>query len=834
MRNRIKYFLKRMILTMGFILAVIFGCFAQVDLGAKLNTEDIQNYINAKYAKIEIRRQEINLEKQLRYNPDNPLSNDEMKSLTERKRALSTQQSNIIVPLFPYDICYPPAFNNKIKCEEYLSTLQVMYDAVIEKRMVQQEQMGLAWNNKDSDAALNIEREMIISGIEETLLGNMKSVHYCDCDKIEYNPNAKPETNSNLEAEFLAEIAKINADIAVINRLAREKQIVESFGSAQILCDKLRRYQGQQYFSTSLKKIRKENPGFSFSITPLTEQVTREYWIRMRNRANHAYRNAMDAYRGCVWNEGLQQAAVVEIPYAFIKLTSDLVTNLQSLYSKELFGTLQKIYKGYQDPSKSLRPVMLISEDILAGGNNAYDWKTYIGIIGGVISGYDDFIKAKNMVTQYGVQGELIQANRETANQLITSGRNLLQQFDRYRAFIDSHSSSIDCLNDRIMRIDLDNKSIKGDKITIWGTGLYDWDVDEYVNMIKEAGEDLKNEYIYCEDFIKALQIAINQGNTNFMLLEEKVRNSGADQTQISAQLSHNRDNADWFEGETTRLLELYTQYCENENNTYPDDVIIVSNQVIPGVEDQDGDPNDPPVWEYEDEEVYEPINEPEYDEPEQNNNNTTGGTSATGIISKGEGWSAQKIHNNSTSIQNDINSAVNSGKTPAGIYVSNDEVVIYYIDENPLGMTSWNLEWYDGAESLQSGISNNLEQGYFPMGISFTDSGQLYVLYIMSQLSATAWQLVESEMELNSVAHDLQPFINEHYVPVGITIYSGMYYTLMAQLPDAEMTNWTIEGYENNNYIIKQNVNTKANSGLIPFGYLQEEGVVNILYVGF
>jgi len=646
---------------------------------------------------------------------------------------------------------------------------------------------------------------------------------------------ANTENNSNLEAEFLAEIAKINFDIAVINRLAREKQIIESFGSAQILCDKLRRYQGQQYFSTSLKKIRKENPGFSFSITPLAEQVTREYWIRMRNRGNHAYRNAMDAYRGCVWNEGIQQAAVVEIPYAFIKLSSDLVTNLKSLYSKELFGTLQKIYKGYHDPSKSLRPVMLISEDILAGGNNAYDWKTYIGIIGGVISGYDDFIKAKNMVIQYGVQGELIEANRETADQLITSGRNLLQQFDRYRAFIDSHSSSIDCLNDRIMRIDLDNKSIKGDKITIWGTGLYDWDVDEYVNMIKEAGEDLKNEYVYCEDFIKALQIAINQGNTNFILLEEKVRNSGANQTQISAQLSHNRDNADWFEGETTRLLELYTQYCENENNTYPDDVVIVSNQVIPGVEDQDADPNDPPVWEYEDEEVYEPINEPEYDEPEQNNNNnTTGGTSATGIISKGEGWSAQKIQNTTTSIKNDINSAVNSGKTPAGIYVSNSEVVIYYIDENPLGMTSWNLEWYDGAELLQSGISNNLEQGYFPMGISFTDSGKLYVLYIMSQLSATAWQLVESEMELNSVAHDLQPFINEHYVPVGITIYSGMYYTLMAQLPDAEMTNWTIEGYENNNYTIKQNVNAKANSGLIPFGYLQEEGVVNILYVGF
>ena len=640
--------------------------------------------------------------------------------------------------------------------------------------------------------------------------------------------------DSNLEAEFLAEIAKINSDIAVINRLAREKQIVESFGSAQILCDKLRRYQGQQYFSTSLKKIRKENPGFSFSITPLAEQVTREYWIRMRNRANHAYRNAMEAYRGCVWNEGIQQAAIVEIPFAYIKLTNDMFNTVKDMFSKQLAGTFQKIYKGYQNPSESLRPVMLISEDILAGGNDAYDWKTYIGIVGGVISGYDSFVKAQNMVTQYGVQGELIQANRETADQLITSGRNLLQQFDKYRAFIDSHSSSIDCLNDRIMRIDLDNKSIKGVKITIWGTGLYDWDGEEFIDQIKEGGEDLKNEYIYCEDFIKILQIAFNQGNTDYQTIDEKVRSSGADQTQIAAQISYNEENSDWFEQEISRLTEYYIQFCENEGNTFPDDVVIVSTNVIPGVEDQNVEPYEEPEPEYPYEEYNEPVHhEPIYDEPDHNP--YSGGGSSTGVTIQGDGWSAQKIKNNPTAIQNDINNAINSGKTPAGIYVSDGhEVVVYYIEGNPLGMTSWNLEWYDNPETLQTGISNNLEHGYFPMGISFTDNGQLYVLYIMSELSATAWQLVESELELNYVANDLQSHIHEKYIPVGITVYGGMYYTLMVQLPDAEMTNWTIEGYEDNNYTIKQNVNNKANLGLIPFGYLKEGEIVNILFVGF
>lgn len=655
---------------------------------------------------------------------------------------------------------------------------------------------------------------------------------------------------SKLEDEFIKEIAKINSDISVINRLAKRKDIVESFGSAQILCDKLRRYQGDQYFSRTLKKIRGKNPGFSFSITPLAEEVTREYWIKMRNRANHAYRNAMEAYRGCVWNEGIQQAGVVEIPFAYAKLTYDLVNMWSDMCSKKLYGTLQKIHKAYQDPSKSLRPIMLISEDILAGGNDAYDWKTYAGIVGGAISGWDNFWKAWAMVEQYNVQGELIQANRQSAQQLIKSGKNLLQQFDRYRAFIDSHSSSIDCLRDKIMRIDFDNKTIKGEnnnieggdtKISIWGTGLYDWTGDEFLNIITESGEDLKNEYIYCEDFVKVLQLTVAQADKDYHTVADKIRSSGAVQSQINAQLSQNETNYNWFGDEVSRLKKKYTHFCENESNTYPDDVIIVSNKVVPSVEDQDVNPNDPHVWKYEDEKVYEPINDPKLNTPKQNNNNNNNNnttitkTSSSRIILKGNGWSAQKIENNPTAIQNDITNAINSGKTPAGIYISeSSEVVVYYIEGNPLDMTAWNLENYYDATSLQNGISSYINNGYFPMGISFTNQGKLYVLFIKSQVKATAWRLVESQLDLNVVSTNMQPWLDQQYVPVGITVYNNMYYTLMTQIPDTKITNWTIEGYQDNNNEIMQNVNAKINSGLLPFGFLKEGEIVNILYVGF
>jgi len=647
----------------------------------------------------------------------------------------------------------------------------------------------------------------------------------------------KTDSNSDLEAEFLAEIAKINADIAEINNLAQNRQIILSFAKSQKLCDKLRRYQGQQYFSSSLKKIRKENPGFRFSIMPLAEQVTPEYWEALRKRASIAYRKATEAYSGLVWNEGIQTfTANVEIPFRFVKASFDLITNVKGIFDGQLWGSIDEVRNSYAFQDNAVQLFQTASAESFKAGEDAKDWKSYIGVAGGLLSAVTGYKQVFDLVKENTSQNGLITANRETAEQLKISSKNLLEQFDRYRAYIDSHSSSIDCLNDRIMRIDLDNKSIKGDKITIWGTGNFDWDGEEFIVMIKEAGEDLKNEYIYCEDFIKQLQIAVNLANTDYYTIEEKVSNSGADQTQINAQISYNQENGGWFEQESLRLSEYYIQFCDN--NSFPDDVIVVSTNVVPGVEEQNVEPDQPHAWEYNTEEPHNPYDEPHYDEPigyepEYNPYQSGGGT--TGIISSGNGWSAQKTTSNQQDLQNDITTAVNSGKTPAGIYVgAHGEVVVYYIDDNPLGMTSWNLEWYTDVESLQHGINSNLEQGYFPMGISFTDNGELYVLYIMSQLQATAWQLVESELDLEQVSYNVQPYIHEKYIPVGITVFGGMYYTLMAQVPDSEQVSWTIEGYEDNNYSIQQGVNNAVNSGFIPFGYLKEQGIVNLLYIGF
>lgn len=204
------------------------------------------------------------------------------------------------------------------------------------------------------------------------------------------------------------------------------------------------------------------------------------------------------------------------------------------------------------------------------------------------------------------------------------------------------------------------------------------------------------------------------------------------------------------------------------------------------------------------------------------------------GFDISGEGWGIKNFHNLGQDAAVTISGIIENGYTPSGLSVNGYTNQIMFIEGDILGISNWSIEYYSDVYSLQNGISNYMEQGYVPMGISFTNDGQLYVLYILSQLRATAWQLVESEMDLNVVTQNVQPYIYEKYIPVGITVFDGLYYTLLVNLPESEPAKWTVEGYENNNYILQQSANNLVNNGFIPFGYLQEQGVVNMLYIGF
>ncbi len=201
----------------------------------------------------------------------------------------------------------------------------------------------------------------------------------------------------------------------------------------------------------------------------------------------------------------------------------------------------------------------------------------------------------------------------------------------------------------------------------------------------------------------------------------------------------------------------------------------------------------------------------------------------------EGAGWGLKLFDSGQGNVADQVNAVLQNDHSPVGVGfrdISAEGMI--FIAGNALGITNWDLQYYTDAESLQNGIASYINAGYLPMGISFTGQGELYVLYVLCDIQASGWQLVESQLNLQYVTGDLEQWINQQYIPVGITVFGGMYYTLVVQLTDAGLSNWYIEGYNDDQNEIQSGINRNISDGMVPFGYLKEGEVVNVLYVGF
>lgn len=199
-----------------------------------------------------------------------------------------------------------------------------------------------------------------------------------------------------------------------------------------------------------------------------------------------------------------------------------------------------------------------------------------------------------------------------------------------------------------------------------------------------------------------------------------------------------------------------------------------------------------------------------------------------------GNGWEITKIPGRINAIEQPVNNALSSNKTPLGFSRVKDASYVIYLNDNPFNITSWNINWYNNVTELEKGITSMMNQGWLPMGMSFTSDNKFYIFYVQCDLQGTAWQITESSMDLQQVEKDVEPYLSRGYVPVGISVYGNYYYTLLIQFPDGAEAGWTIEGYSDNNTEIKNGIENNIASGMVPFGFLKEQGVVNLLFVGF
>lgn len=186
----------------------------------------------------------------------------------------------------------------------------------------------------------------------------------------------------------------------------------------------------------------------------------------------------------------------------------------------------------------------------------------------------------------------------------------------------------------------------------------------------------------------------------------------------------------------------------------------------------------------------------------------------------------------NDTYLSSKLDQDMGAGVTPVGINISNGGLQIMYLNQDLFKISAYAIDWYTDAETIKAGVTNKMQnEGYFPMGISSDDS-KLYFLYVKGETNSLAWQLVESPQDLQQVAKNIDPYLKDNYLPVGITLHGDYYYVLLVQVEDVVFKNWNLQGYQDIN-VMNQDIKEKIKLQKMPFGYLERGGIMNVLYVG-
>ncbi len=187
----------------------------------------------------------------------------------------------------------------------------------------------------------------------------------------------------------------------------------------------------------------------------------------------------------------------------------------------------------------------------------------------------------------------------------------------------------------------------------------------------------------------------------------------------------------------------------------------------------------------------------------------------------------------NDQSLSSKLDNDMASGKTPVGLNVTGNTLKIMYINQDLYQMQAWKIDWYGNSQEISAGITSKMQnEGFFPMGIS-SDNSKFYCLYIKGATNATAWQLVESNQNLNEVSRNISPYLDQGYIPVGITLHGSVYYALLVKVVSSTATGWELKGYQSE-YTMNNDIKQKKAQNKFPFGFLEKDGVFNVLYIGF
>lgn len=192
------------------------------------------------------------------------------------------------------------------------------------------------------------------------------------------------------------------------------------------------------------------------------------------------------------------------------------------------------------------------------------------------------------------------------------------------------------------------------------------------------------------------------------------------------------------------------------------------------------------------------------------------------------------------TAIKKGADEMLRNGLWPCGVSFGDNGFYVLYLG-NFLKASNWVMREYTSVAQLKQGVSQMMKTGYMPNGMA-GDGNKIIIMYLQnmgnkyvaSGWKPTAWQIVEAKLDLNDVQTKIQPWINQKYIPLGISVFGSSYLCFLAQIPGTSAKTWNIQSVAKNGKAIVKAIQDKISQNKMPFGILVYKDAVNLLFVGF
>lgn len=195
--------------------------------------------------------------------------------------------------------------------------------------------------------------------------------------------------------------------------------------------------------------------------------------------------------------------------------------------------------------------------------------------------------------------------------------------------------------------------------------------------------------------------------------------------------------------------------------------------------------------------------------------------------------WEIRTIDESFPAVSEIMNDEIEAGNIPLGLSCHDGKFNFLFISGGILDVSAWQLLYYSTREKLNQGITEEMEQGLFPTGIA-KKGGGFYVFFVRTPNAGIAWQLVQTERDLDILKERLQPLAGRGHLPVAITADDSAFYILTIKMQQQQAKSWTFEQYAMDMSVIKTEIERNMREKRLPWGMINDGESVYISYLQY